>query len=155
MTFMYNNSLPTREVKQLAHGHRACEWLRQDWHAGYLVSKPMFNDKDISESYQSRKVVFNIPILHRRDLKMKDVKGLVRVNHCCLFKAVAWDVKGTSNLSVSGRVLEASGEMPKRLKRVMRVGLEILVATSTVKEIPFLSHLADILTFFWTSTENQ
>lgn len=45
-------------------------------------------------------------------------------------------------------VLEASGKIPKRLKRVMRVGLEIPVVTSRVKEIPFFAHLGGILMLF-------
>lgn len=52
------------------------------------------------------------------------------------------------HLNFSGRVLEANGEMPEKLKSVMRVGLEVLVVTSTVKEIPFLVHLADMLMLF-------
>lgn len=52
------------------------------------------------------------------------------------------------HLSFSGCVLKANGEMPKRLKSIMRVGLEILVVISRVKEIPFLVHLAGILMLF-------
>ena len=37
----------------------------------------------------------------------------------------------------------------------MRVGLEILVVISRVKEIPFLVHLAGILMLFWASIEKQ
>lgn len=33
-------------------------------------------------------------------------------------------------LSFSGHVLKANGEMPERLKSIMRVGLEILVVIS-------------------------
>lgn len=52
------------------------------------------------------------------------------------------------HVSFSGRVLKANGEIPERVKSIMRVGLEILVVISQVKEIPFLVHLAGILMLF-------
>lgn len=60
---------------------------------------------------------------------------------------MAWDV-WAHRLNFSGRVLEANGEMPEKLKSVMRVRLEVLVVTSMVQEIPFLVRLADILMLF-------
>lgn len=39
----------------------------------------------------------------------------------------------------------ASGGTPKKLKKTWKLGLEILVVISKVKEIPFLAELAGIL----------
>lgn len=41
------------------------------------------------------------------------------------------------HLNFSGHVLKANGEIPKSLKRAMRMSLEILEISSRVKEIPF------------------
>lgn len=76
---------------------------------------------------------------------MREVKWFVWMNYGYFFKVVG----GLGWIGYIIWVLVVSGGIFKKLKKIWKLGLEILVVIFKVKEILFFVELVGILIFFW------